>query len=125
MTRKFSTRSLQRLKGVKPQLVSLMQAALPSSPYDFGITEGLRTEQLQRIYVSRGKSRTMNSRHLTGDAVDIVVYDEKGQVTWDLSYYRKVAAHIKKVAEELGIPITWGGDWKSFVDGPHFELRRS
>jgi peptidoglycan L-alanyl-D-glutamate endopeptidase CwlK len=100
-----------------------MTEALKDSPFDFGITEGVRTLEVQKLYVDRGKSRTMRSKHLTGDAVDIVVYDEKGKVTWDLTYYRQVAAHIKEVSERLKIPVTWGGDWKSLVDGPHFELK--
>lgn len=123
--RKFSARSKARLKGVRDDLVEVMTEALKTSPHDFGITEGLRSLQLQKIYVSRGKSRTMNSKHLTGHAVDIVVYDENGEVTWDLKYYREVAEHVKKVSFQLQIPITWGGDWKSFVDGPHFELKET
>lgn len=119
---KLSKRSRDKLVGVHPSLQILMKAALETSPLDFGITEGLRTLDTQKLYFENGKSKTMNSKHLKGLAVDIVVFVD-GKVTWDLEHYKTVAAHIKKVAEELKIPIVWGGDWKSFIDGPHFELK--
>lgn len=119
---KFGERSEKRLVGVHPLLQQLMRRALEESPYDFSITEGLRTVELQKIYFENGKSKTMNSKHLRGLAVDIAVLVD-GKVTWDLDYYKIVAAHIKKVATALNIPIVWGGDWRSFIDGPHFELR--
>jgi peptidoglycan L-alanyl-D-glutamate endopeptidase CwlK len=99
-----------------------MQTALQDSPFDFIITEGVRSLETQTILFNTGKSRTMNSRHLNGRAVDIAVLVD-GKVTWDFKYYKEVAAHIKMVAQKLNISITWGGDWKSFLDGPHFELR--
>ena len=120
---KFSNRSVERLQGVHPDMVKLMTEAIKESPYDFGITEGRRALERQRNLVADGKSRTMNSRHLTGHAVDIVVFVD-GKITWDFKFYAAVAEHIKKVAEELKIPIVWGGDWVSFKDGPHYELRR-
>jgi peptidoglycan L-alanyl-D-glutamate endopeptidase CwlK len=66
----------------------------------------------------------MNSRHITGHAIDFAVIKD-GEVTWDFKYYQLVADHIKKVAKELNVPIMWGGDWVSFKDGPHVELNRS
>jgi peptidoglycan L-alanyl-D-glutamate endopeptidase CwlK len=66
----------------------------------------------------------MNSRHITGHAVDIAVYVD-GQITWDFQYYKVVAEHVKAVAKELKVDIEWGGDWKSLVDGPHFQLKRT
>ena len=119
---KLSQRSRDRLVGVHPSLQILMKAALEESPLDFGITEGLRTLETQKLYFENGKSQTMNSKHLKGLAVDIAVYVD-GKVTWNLEHYKTVAAHIKKVALDLKIPIVWGGDWKSFIDGPHFELK--
>jgi peptidoglycan L-alanyl-D-glutamate endopeptidase CwlK len=98
-----------------------MLNAIVNSPYDFGISEGLRTKERQQELFSSGKSQTMRSRHLTGHAVDIVLFVD-GQVTWDFEKYRLVADHIKTVAKELNIPIEWGGDWTSFKDGPHFQL---
>lgn len=121
MAWKFGKKSKERLAGVKKPLQDLFNAAIADSPYDFSITCGLRTVEEQRVLVATGKSRTMKSKHLTGDAVDIAVFVD-GKITWDLKYYKAVAAHIKKVAIKMGIKIEWGGDWKSFIDGPHFQL---
>jgi peptidoglycan L-alanyl-D-glutamate endopeptidase CwlK len=121
---KLSERSRNKLVGVHPSLQILMKAALEESPYDFGITEGLRTPAVQKILLDAGKSTTMNSRHITGHAVDIAVYVD-GQITWDFQYYKVVAEHVKAVAKELKVDIEWGGDWKSLVDGPHFQLKRT
>ncbi|MDY4006761.1 MAG: M15 family metallopeptidase [Fusobacterium varium] len=118
---KFSKRSLDNLKGVDKRLVKVMEEVLSISPYDFGITEGLRTIEKQKEYVRTGKSQTMNSYHLKGKAVDIVVYKDR-EVTWKLDYYKEIADLVKKIAEHDGLKITWGGDWKTLVDGPHFQL---
>ena len=124
MTFSFGTRSKERLQGVHPDLVKVLEEAIKESPLDFSITEGLRTKERQKALFDAGKSQTMNSRHLTGKAVDIAVIKD-GEVTWDFKYYQLVADHIKAVAKKLDVPITWGGDWQSFKDGPHFELNRS
>lgn len=118
---KFSNRSLNNFKGVDERLVNLMVEVLSISPHDFGITEGLRTIEKQKEYVRTGKSQTMNSYHLKGKAVDIVVYKD-GKATWELKYYKEVADIVKKIAVEKGLKITWGGDWKTLVDGPHFQI---
>ena len=124
MTFSFGNKSKERLSGVHPDLVKVMEEAIKESPLDFSITEGLRTKERQQELFSAGKSQTMNSRHLTGKAVDIAVIKD-GTVTWDFKYYQIVADHIKGVATKLGIPLVWGGDWVSFKDGPHFELNKS
>jgi len=123
MAYRLSKKSLDRLAGIKAPLQALAKAAIVDSPYDFSITCGLRTIEEQKVLVATGKSRTMKSRHLTGNAFDIAVFVD-GKITWDLKYYKAVATHIKKVAAKLGIKIVWGGDWKSFIDGPHFELSK-
>ena len=120
--RKFSERSLAKLQGVDPRLVKVAELALQRSPFDFGITEGLRDLQTQKNYVHEGKSQTMNSKHLTGRAIDFVVYIN-GKANWDLENYQKVAQVFKQVAAEEGVQIEWGGDWKSFKDGPHIQLK--
>ena len=124
MTFSLSQRSKDRLKGVHPDLVKVIEEAIKGSPLDFSISEGLRSKERQKELFDAGKSQTMNSRHITGHAVDIAVLVD-GKVTWDFSKYQLVADHIKKVAKELKIDIVWGGDWQSFKDGPHFELHRS
>ncbi|GAA6322927.1 M15 family metallopeptidase [Fusobacterium ulcerans] len=118
---KFSKRSLDNLKGVDERLIKLIEEVLSISPYDFGITEGLRTIEKQKEYVRTGKSQTMNSYHLKGKAVDIVVYKD-GKVSWKLDYYKEIADLVKKIAKHDGLKITWGGDWKTLIDGPHFQL---
>lgn len=117
----FGSKSKERLKGVHPQMVRLMEEAIKASPLDFSITEGVRSLERQKELFSSGKSQTMRSRHLTGHAVDIGVLVD-GTLTWEFPKYQIVADHIKKVAKELGIPLEWGGDWVSFKDGPHFQL---
>lgn len=120
----FGAKSSERLAKVHPDLQRVFNEAIKNSPLDFSITEGLRTRERQQELFSAGKSQTMNSRHLTGKAVDIAVLVD-GAITWDFAKYQIVASHIKKVAKELKIDIVWGGDWQSFKDGPHFELHRS
>jgi peptidoglycan L-alanyl-D-glutamate endopeptidase CwlK len=124
MTFALSQRSKDRLKGVHPDLVKVIEEAIKESPLDFSISEGLRTKERQKVLFDSGKSQTMNSRHITGHAIDFAVIKD-GEVTWDFKYYQLVADHIKAVAKALDVPITWGGDWQSFRDGPHVELNRS
>ena len=117
----LSERSQERLKGVHPDLVRVVDLAIEQSPLDFMVTEGLRTKAQQAKYVAAGKSQTMNSRHLTGDAVDLAVLID-GQLTWEWKHYAALAETVNQAAKQLGVPIEWGGDWKSLKDGPHFQL---
>lgn len=118
---KFSQRSENNLKGVNPDLVKIVRRALQLSPVDFGITEGLRTVERQRQLVATGKSQTMNSRHITGHAVDVFAYPTSAG-SWEWKYYEQIATAFKQAAKELNIPVEWGGDWKTLKDGPHFQL---
>lgn len=124
MTFALGQRSKDRLSGVHPDLVKVIEEAIKESPLDFSITEGLRTKERQKELFSAGKSMTMNSRHLTGHAVDIAVIKD-GTVTWDSKYYVPVLEHIKTIAKQFNIPIVCGGDWVTFKDYPHIELHRS
>lgn len=121
MTFKFSQRSLDRLQGVHPDLVKVVNKALEISEIDFAITEGLRTIEKQRQLVEKGASTTMRSRHLTGHAIDLAAIVD-GEIRWDWGLYDKLAQSMKRAAHDLQIPIEWGGDWKTFKDGPHFQL---
>ncbi len=126
---KLSTKSLAKLKGVHPDLVKVVKRAIELTPIDFSITCGVRTIEEQKVLVATGKSQTMNSRHLPGAdglgyAVDFAAWPD-GKVSWELKYYREIAKAFKAAAKELKIPIVWGGDWKSFIDGPHIELDRT
>ncbi|WP_025122406.1 MULTISPECIES: M15 family metallopeptidase [unclassified Serratia] len=118
---KLSARSEQRLTGVHPDLVRVVRRALELSPVDFGVTEGLRTKARQKELYDAGKSQTLNSRHITGHAVDVLAYPTPAG-SWDMAYYRQIAAAFKQASDELKIPVEWGGNWTSLRDGPHFQL---
>ena len=120
----FSQRSQKKLEGVHPDLVAVVALALEECSIPFEITDGVRTLEYQKSLVAKGASKTMKSRHLTGHAVDVVATPD-GNVSWDMEYYRIIAQAIKAAADYLETPIVWGGDWKSFIDGPHFELSSS
>ena len=121
MTFKLSQKSIDRLSGVHPDLVSVVKRAIEISEVDFAVLEGFRSKARQEQLVAAGASQTMNSRHLTGHAVDLGAI-VAGTVRWDWPLYYKVADAVKKSAAELNVPIEWGGDWKKFKDGPHFQL---
>lgn len=120
---KLSDKSLARLNGVHHHLQLIMARAADLSQVDFRITEGVRTRERQQQLFDAGASQTMNSRHLTGHAVDVAA-EVGGKVRWDWPLYHLIAAAVKSASTQLSIPIVWGGDWKHFKDGPHFELPR-
>ena len=122
-------RDHERLIGVHADLVRVVIAARERAP--FIVLEGLRTAERQAKLVQIGASRTMNSRHLTGHAVDLGYWlddgdgrVENGEVRWDWPLYDKLGRAVKAAAGAIGVQIIWGGDWPSFRDGPHFELDR-
>ncbi|WP_269514320.1 M15 family metallopeptidase [Brevundimonas subvibrioides] len=123
MSFRLSSRSHARLKGVHPALVGIVEAAILTSPIDFMVTEGMRSPARQAALVKAGASRTLNSRHITGHAVDLAAVVE-GQIRWDWPLYPRIAAHIKATAMTRGVALVWGGDWPRLRDGPHFELDR-
>lgn len=123
MSFRLSQRSRARLQGVHPDLIAVVEAAILRTPVDFMVTEGRRDPVRQVALVRAGASRTLNSRHLTGHAVDVAALVE-GQVRWDWPLYGRIAGAFKAAATDLGIPLTWGGDWTRLRDGPHFELDR-
>lgn len=117
----LSKRSIKNLNGVHKHLVAVVHLAIKITEVDFVVTEGLRTRERQADLVRSGASQTMNSRHLTGHAVDLAPLIE-GEVRWDWPPFYDIAAAMKQAAAELEVPITWGGDWETFRDGPHFQL---
>ena len=121
--RKWSDRSLRNLNGIHPDLRRVMDRALQESPLDFIVIEGLRTQERQKELVASGASKTMNSRHITGHAVDLLPIGPNGP-RFDWPLYHKLAPAVKAAAKAEGVKITWGGDWPNFPDGPHFELDR-
>jgi len=126
MTFQFSTRSVERLNGVHPDLVRVVHAALAISKSDFIVVEGLRTLAKQREYFQAGKSKTMRSRHLTGHAVDLApLVDTDGdgdlELSWERSHFYPISDAMFQAAENLGVSIEWGGNWQ-WVDAPHWQL---
>ena len=117
----LSRRSVQRLGGVNNDLVKVVKRAIEITEVDFAVLEGMRTLERQKKLLASGASTTLNSRHLTGHAVDLGAWVD-GELSWHWPYYHKIAEAMKQAADELGVDIEWGGDWKSFPDGPHFQL---
>jgi peptidoglycan L-alanyl-D-glutamate endopeptidase CwlK len=117
---KLGTRSLQNLSGVHPDLVAVVKRAIEITKQDFTVIEGMRDINRQRQLVKSGASTTMNSRHLTGHAVDIAPWP----ISWEWEDFYPIEEAMKLAADELGIDLEWGGDWKSFRDGPHWQLSR-
>lgn len=129
MTFGLSQKSLDKLVGVHPDLVRVVKRAITLSAVDFRVNEGLRTVERQKQLVAAGASKTMKSRHITGHAVDLVavmdldndgVVETEEMFSWPL--YPKIAAAVKEAAKQENVPIEWGGDWRTFKDGPHFQL---
>jgi len=149
MTFKLSKRSHERLFGVNPKLVDVVKRAIELTTVDFGVTEGLRTVETQEAYVKAGKSQTMNSKHIGGNAVDLVAYVD-GRVSWELNLYDNIAEAMRQAAQEHDLPLRWGAAWnvpdirewkgsmeeamnhyiderrsqnrRPFVDAPHWEI---
>lgn len=118
---KLSKRSRRNLEGVHPDLVAVVNRAIEITSVDFGVIEGLRTTERQKEMVRTGASKTMNSRHLTGHAVDLAAY-LGSRISWEWPLYDRIYEAMSKAARELGIDIEWGGNWKTLKDGPHYQL---
>jgi len=126
MSISLSAKSLYRLEGAHPDLAKVIMRAAAISDLDFTVLEVLRTVERQKELVAKGASKTMKSRHLAGKdgksrAVDLAPMIGS-QVSWDWPLYHKLAKVVKQAAADVGVPIEWGGDWRSFKDGPHFQL---
>ncbi len=130
----MNIRSLQRLDRAHPQLKKLFIEAAKKCPVDIEISEVDRSKARQEKLFAAKATKTMNSRHIPkvpyhkwygskklSHAADFFVTVD-GKARWDWPLYVIAATHIKEVANKLGIAVVWGGDWKSFKDGPHFEL---
>jgi len=149
MAFKLSKRSMSRLEGVNPKLVKVVTTAITISKIDFGVICGLRTIEEQRELVAKGASQTMKSKHIEGNAVDLMAYIG-GRGSWEMNLYDDIADAMKIAADEHNIQIRWGAAWhindlrewdssmqdamneyidlrrsqgrRPFIDGPHFEL---
>lgn len=126
MTIILGTRSLERLDGAHPDLRKVFIRAAAISDLDFTILEVLRAIERQKQLVAQGASKTMKSRHLPSQdgksrAVDAAPLID-GKVSWDWPLYHRLAKIVKQAAKDVGVPIEWGGDWRTFKDGPHWQL---
>lgn len=110
----------RKLVGVNARLVRVVREVAARYPGRFSVIEGVRTKARQRALVAKGASRTMNSKHLIGRAVDVVPVIG-GRVSWDWAHYHALVACAKAVSAELGIPLTFGYDWG--WDAPHWEMK--
>lgn len=127
---RFSKRSKENLKGVHQDLVKVARLALTLTAQDFTVIEGVRTKARQQQLYKQGATKTLNSRHLTGHAIDVVPYP----LDWDnKSAFGEISKAMFAAAKQLNIKIRWGGDWnqngrsndEKFYDGPHFELLKA
>lgn len=122
-----TTRDRERLAGVHPDLVRVVEAACAAGAPRFMVLEGLRTLERQRHLLQQGATKTLRSRHLTGHAVDIAPL-QAGKPSWHWPHYHTLAPFMKAAAEQEGVAIEWGGDWNgqngepNFPDGPHWQL---
>lgn len=145
----FSEQSLKKIASVKEPLQRVVKLALQCSHQDFTVLAGLRSKERQAQLLKQGATQTMQSNHLTGNAIDLAPIVD-GKVSWDFNLYYEIARAMKQAANELGISIRWGGGWdfsklkgnpdtpqqmvkkytdfkkarkeKAFMDGPHFEI---
>jgi len=146
---KLSGNSLLKLNGVKEELRMVVTRAIQLTKVDFGVIEGMRTEKRQKELLASGASQTMRSRHLIGEAVDLMAYvGSRG--SWELNLYDDIAEAMKEAAIEQGTGILWGAAWnvadirnwgdtmeeamnfyidtrrsegkRPFIDAPHFQL---
>ena len=131
MNWKFGKRSEEKLATVHRELSSVARKALELSPVDFGVTEGLRSQEKQAELLAIGATKTLKSKHLTGRAIDIACFVD-GKITWELEYYQIVANAFDLARKELDTDLRWGGSWNvndfalreenKFIDAVHFEL---
>ena len=124
MTHIYGAKSKANLATVHEDLQRVMEEAIKDAPYDFSITEGLRSLERQKQLFADKKSSTMKSLHLTGHAVDVAIIID-GKANWEMDKYKELATHVEAVALSLGVAIECGAFWQRFPDGPHIELDRT
>lgn len=145
---KLGKRSLSRLEGVNENLVTVVKYAIGVTKQDFSVICGVRTIEEQKALVAKGASQTMKSKHIHGNAVDLMAYIDGGR--WELNLYDEIADAMKEGAEAVGVKIRWGAAWtiddlgawegsaedamnsyvdtrrdqnrRPFIDAPHFEI---
>ena len=148
MTYKLGNKSKEKLEGVDERMVSIVRYAVSVTKQDFSVICGLRTRREQEALVKKGASKTMNSKHLDGNAVDLMAWIDGGR--WELNLYDEIADAMAEAARAIDTAVKWGAAWsvgdirywdgtmeeamnayvdlrrsqgkRPFIDGPHFEL---
>lgn len=146
---KLDQESLKKLSQINKRLQNVVKRAAEKSEQVFKVIEGIRTLERQKQLYSQGKTQTLNSNHLTGNAVDIAPVVD-GKISWDWKYFYPIAKAVDEAADELNIKLTWGAAWNgttedwddpksategyiklrrsqdknAFLDGPHWEIPR-
>lgn len=150
MTFQLSTRSLTNLQGVDERLVRVVQRAIEITTVDFGVVEGVRSQERQIELYEKGASQIREGgKHVEGKAVDLMAYiGSRG--SWELNLYDNIADAVKQAAIEANVAVRWGAAWniddirlwrgtmeeamnfyidtrrkqnkRPFIDAPHFEL---
>ena len=146
---RLSKRSQDNLVGVRAPLVAVVRRAITLTKVDFAVVEGFRSPARQRELVVKGASQTMDSKHLTGEAVDLVAF-LGSRISWELALYDEIADAMRVAARDENVGIRWGAAWnipdirrwtgtmeaamnfyvdarrklgkRPFIDAPHFEL---
>jgi len=148
MSYKLGKRSKEKLEGVDERMVSIVRYAVSVTKQDFSVICGLRTRKEQEALVKKGASKTMKSKHLDGNAVDLMAWIDGGR--WELNLYDEIADAMAEAARAIDTAVKWGAAWsigdirywdgtmeeamnayvdlrrsqgkRPFIDGPHFEL---
>lgn len=122
----LNARSQALLKKLHPDLRRVVEGAAKVTKVDFIVTCTSRSLEEQQVLLKKGATRTLKSRHIPAPngwahAVDLAATID-GKVRWDWPLYGKLAEAMKAAAKVEKVPVEWGGDWRTFKDGPHFQL---
>lgn len=128
---RFGDKSLEKLNTCHPDIIKVMNEAIKH--YDFTVLYGTRTVAEQQALYAQGRTKpgaivtnidgvNKKSKHnyLPSLAVDIAPWP----IDWnDIGRFKELAEVVKKAADTVGVAIQWGGDWKTFKDWPHWEIK--
>jgi len=120
----FGKRSKERLSSCHPDLQELLNSVI--TVQDCTIICGHRgMAEQQAAYDSKNSTvQFPNSKHNScpSMAVDIAPWP----LDWDdIQGFKDLAETVKDCAKQLDIEIVWGGDWKTFKDYPHYQLKKA
>jgi len=106
-------------------LQDYMKLIAKATELGFVVTSGelLRPVEMQQLYVASGRSKTMNSYHIRKLAGDLNFFlpDTTGKLVYICE--KEALQELGDYWESLNSKNSWGGNWRSFKDAPHFERR--